>query len=248
MPSVFICILVGFLAQLIDGALGMAYGITCTTFLMTFGLAPAMACASVKTAEVFTTAVSGLSHLRLGNVDRELFLKLCLPGVLGGVIGAYALTHVAGDKVKPYVAGYLLLVGIVILAKGFKASLKVEAPRDNPIPLAFVGGLLDAIGGGGWGPIVTTTLIVRGREPRTAVGSVNLAEFFVTAAQMLTFVAFLGLQNLEVVIGLVLGGIIAAPLAAYVCQKLPPRVLMILVGVLITLLSLRILAKVTGMT
>jgi uncharacterized membrane protein YfcA len=226
MPGVLTCILVGFLAQLIDGALGMAYGVTCTTFLMTFGLAPAMASASVKTSEIFTTAVSGLSHLRLGNVDRELFLKLCLPGIVGGVIGAYVLTHLSGDKMKPFVAGYLLLMGIIIVAKGCKARLKVESPRDKPILLAFIGGLLDAIGGGGWGPIVTTTLIARGREPRLAVGSVNLAEFFVTAAQMATFVAFLGLQNLEVVLGLVLGGIIAAPLAAYVCQKLPPRLLM----------------------
>jgi uncharacterized membrane protein YfcA len=241
MPSVLICILVGFIAQLIDGALGMAYGVTCTTFLMNFGLAPAAASASVKTSEVFTTAVSGLSHLRLGNVDRQLFLKLCLPGVIGGVLGAFALTHLSGEKMKPLVAGYLLLMGVVIIAKGRKATFKVEVQRDKPIVLAFFGGLLDAIGGGGWGPIVTTTLIARGREPRLAIGSVNLAEFFVTSAQMVTFLAFLGLENLDVVLGLVLGGIIAAPLAAFVCRKLPPRLLMKLVGVLIILLSLRIL-------
>jgi len=241
MPSVLICILVGFIAQLIDGALGMAYGVSCTTFLMTFGLAPAVASASVKTSEVFTTAVSGLSHLRLGNVDRQLFLKLCLPGVIGGVLGAYVLTHLPGERIKPFVAGYLLFMGIVIIAKGWKPFLKVEAPRDKPVALAFIGGLLDAMGGGGWGPIVTTTLIARGREPRTAIGSVHLAEFFVTFAQMVTFVAFLGLKNLEVVVGLVLGGIIAAPLAAYVCRRLPPRLLMNLVGVMIILLSLRIL-------
>jgi hypothetical protein len=246
MPGVLTCILVGFLAQLIDGALGMAYGITCTTFLMTFGLAPAMASASVKTSEIFTTAVSGLSHLRLGNVDRRLFLKLCLPGIIGGVLGACVLTHLSGEKMKPFVAGYLLLMGVVIIAKGWKPSLKVEATREKTVLLAFIGGLMDAIGGGGWGPIVTTTLIARGREPRMAIGSVNLAEFFVTSAQMATFVAFLGLKNLEVVVGLVLGGIIAAPLAAYVCRHLPARLLMNLVGVLIILLSLRILLKVAG--
>jgi uncharacterized membrane protein YfcA len=243
MPSVSICILVGFVAQLIDGALGMAYGVSCTTFLMTFGLTPAMASASVKTSEVFTTAVSGLSHLRLGNVDRQLFLKLCLPGIIGGVIGAFVLTHLSGEKMKRYVAGYLFLMGIVIVAKAWKSAFKLAVTRDKPIVLAFVGGLLDAIGGGGWGPIVTTTLIARGHEPRTAIGSVNLAEFFVTAAQMVTFTAFLGLKNLNIVIGLVLGGIIAAPLAAYVCRKLPPRLLMILVGSLIILLSLRILVS-----
>jgi uncharacterized protein len=246
MPGVLTCILVGFLAQLIDGALGMAYGVTCTTFLMTFGLGPAVASASVKTSEIFTTAVSGLSHLRLGNVDRQLFLKLCLPGIIGGVLGAFALTHLSGEKMKPFVAGYLLLMGVIIIAKGWKPSLKVEATREKTVLLAFIGGLMDAIGGGGWGPIVTTTLIARGREPRMAIGSVNLAEFFVTSAQMVTFVAFLGLKNLEVVVGLVLGGIIAAPLAAYVCRHLPARLLMNLVGVLIILLSLRILLKIAG--
>lgn len=241
MPSVLICILAGFVAQLIDGALGMAYGVTCTTFLLTFGLAPAAAVASVKTSEVFTTAVSGLSHLRLGNVDRQLFLKLCLPGALGGVLGALALTHLPGEKMRPFVAGYLLLMGVIIIAKSRRFGFKVEAGREKPVVLAFFGGLLDAIGGGGWGPIVTSTLIARGREPRTAIGSVNLAEFFVTAVQMATFVAFLGFKNLRVVAGLVLGGIIAAPLAAYICRWLPARLLMNLVGVVVMLLSLRIL-------
>ena len=241
MPSVLICILVGFVAQLIDGALGMAYGVSCTTFLINFGFAPATAVAAVKTSEVFTTAVSGLSHLRIGNVDRQLFARLCVPGVAGGILGAYVLTHIPAERVKPIVAAYLFMMGLIILCKGWKSPLFAEAPRDKPVALAFFGGFLDATGGGGWGPIVTTTLIARGREPRMAIGSVNLAEFFVTSAQMVTFVAFLGLQNLEVVLGLVLGGIIAAPLAAHVCRRMPPVMLLKLVGTLIIALSLRIL-------
>jgi uncharacterized membrane protein YfcA len=239
MPGLLMCLLVGFIAQMIDGALGMAYGVSCTTFLLSFGLAPAAACASVKMSEVFTTAVSGAWHWRLGNVDRRLFLRLCVPGTLGGVLGAYCLSNLAAQKIKPLVAGYLLLMGGMILARALRPRVEPGLLRDRAMLVGFLGGLLDAMGGGGWGPIVTTSLIARGKEPRLAIGSVNLAEFFVTVAQAATFAWLLGLQHRTVILGLIIGGVIAAPLAAYLCKLIPARTLMILVGAVIVALSLR---------
>lgn len=239
MPGIVTCILVGFIAQMIDGALGMAYGVSCTTFLLSFGLAPATACASVKMSEVFTTAVSGAWHWRLGNVDRKLFLRLCVPGTLGGVLGACLLSNLPAQEIKPLVAAYLLLMGGVILAKAFRPRVEAAVLRDRAMLVGFLGGLLDAMGGGGWGPIVTTSLIARGKEPRLAIGSVNLAEFFVTVAQAATFAWLLGMQHRMVILGLILGGVLAAPLAAYLCRLIPARALMILVGLVIVLLSLR---------
>lgn len=232
-------ILVGLIGQTIDGALGMAYGVSCNTFLLTLGLAPALASASVKTAEVFTTAVSGISHLRFGNVDKRLFFRLMIPGVIGGSLGAYVLGNLPGEKARPFVALYLLIMGIVILTR----ALRNRTPRQNTqhrvTILGFFGGFLDAVGGGGWGPIVTSNLIARGQEPRTAIGSMNLAEFFVTLAQVATFTAVIGLQHSTVVLGLVLGGLVAAPFAAYCCKKIPSKRLMIIVAALIIALSLR---------
>lgn len=235
---------VGFLAQVIDGALGMAYGVTSNSFLLGLGLPPALASASVHAAEVFTTAASGAAHWRLGNVDRTLFQRLVMPGVLGGVIGAYLLTEAPGDLIKPLVALYLLAMGARIL---YKALRRPSAAGHTPplFPLGLAGGFLDAIGGGGWGPVVTSTLVANGHTPRTAIGSVNTAEFFVTLAQSVTFVLSLGAllgDQVTVVAGLVLGGLPAAPLAALVSRRLPPRRLMLIVGGLIVLLSARTLA------
>lgn len=231
--------LVGFVAQTIDGALGMAYGVSCSTFLLSFGTAPAIAVASVKASEVFTTAISGLSHLRLGNVDRKLLLELLIPGVIGGVIGAYVLSSLPGEKIKPVVAFYLVVMGIVIIVKAFGKRPPTPLAEKKVVSLGFFGGLLDAIGGGGWGPIVTSNLIARGREPRMAIGSVNLAEFFVTLAQAATFVTMVGVRHGTVIVGLVIGGVIAAPFAAYLCKRIPPKILMIAVGVTIIALSVR---------
>lgn len=233
-------VLVGFAAQMIDGALGMAYGLSSTTFLLTLGIAPAPASASVHTAEVFTTGVSGLSHLRFGNVDRSPFKNLVIPGILGGILGAYVLSVFPGDKIKPFVSLYLLLMGLMILRKALK-KIEHNDVRHRLKRLGLTGGFLDAIGGGGWGPIVTSTLVANGHHPRFAIGSVNLAEFFVTVAQAGTFFLMLGLVHRNIILGLILGGILAAPLAAHVCKKLPSRALMGLVGVLIVFLSLRTL-------
>ena len=242
MEMFIICGIVGFIAQMIDGTLGMAYGISCTSFLLSMGIPPALGIASVKSAEVFTTAASGISHWIHGNVDKKLFIKLVLPGVLGGFIGAYALSSLSNiliETLRPLVAFYLLIMGGVIIAKAFaKKNVSTEIVR-NPVPLALWGGLLDAMGGGGWGPIVTSSLLASNKEPRMAIGSVNLAEFFVTLAQTITFLAFFGFQNKTIVLGLIAGGIIAAPFAAKLCKKIPTKTLMAVVGSLVIILSLR---------
>jgi len=234
-----LCALVGLIAQTIDGALGMAYGISCNTFLLSIGILPAMAAASVKASEVFTTGISGAAHIKLGNVDKKLFYRLVFPGVLGGILGAYVLTNIDGEKIKPYIAAYLLIMGIVIIKKAFRRPVHKEEKHHHVSALGFFGAFLDAIGGGGWGPIVTSTLLAGGREPRTAIGSVNTAEFFVTIAQAATFFAFLKLEHHLVILGLILGGVAAAPLAAYMVKHIPAKKLMITVGILIILLSMR---------
>lgn len=238
MDTIALFILVGFVAQMIDGALGMAYGVSSTSILLSFGVSPAIASASVHTAEVFTTGVSGISHLKLGNVKKELFKKLLIPGLMGGIAGAYFLSSVPGNKIKPFIAFYLLLMGFVIIYKSFH-PLKEKEVHSKLFPLGLVGGFFDACGGGGWGPIVTSSLVARGNNPRLTIGSVNLAEFFVTLAQAITFFTMIQLTHLKVILGLIIGGIVAAPFAALVCKKLPTKALMRIVGTLIIFLSLR---------
>jgi len=237
---ILVFVLVGFIAQLIDGALGMAYGVSSNTFLLSIGIPPAAASASVHMAECVTTAVSGASHWKLGNIDKTLIKKLLIPGVLGGIAGAYILTSVNGNAIKPYVSAYLILMGIVILVKAIRKNHVHKEVRSHLIPLGLVGGFFDAIGGGGWGPIVTTTLVARGNAPRYAIGSVNFSEFFVTFAQSVTFLLTLGMLNTwKIIIGLLVGGVLAAPLAAVAARKLPTRILMTMVGILIIALSVR---------
>jgi len=234
--TIIVYIVVGFLAQIIDGALGMAYGVSAAAFLLSIGVPPAAASACVHTAEVVTTGVSGLSHLGFGNVDKKLFQRLMIPGVIGAVLGAYILTAVPGEAIKPFIALYLLIMGFVILRTAFK-KIHMKEVKSRLIPLGLAGGFLDAIGGGGWGPIVTSTLIVRGNNPRISVGSVNLAEFFVTVSAVATFSITIGLGHWPIIVGLIIGGVLAAPLAAYVCKRLPPRAFLILVAILIVALS-----------
>jgi uncharacterized protein len=241
--DVLLFIAIGFAAQLVDGAIGMAYGITGTTLLMSMGVPPATASASVHAAEVFTTAASGTAHWRMRNVDRKLVARLAVPGMFGGAAGAYVLTAVPGDRIRPIVSAYLLVMGAVILWRAvWKDSRACEPPKNVGL-LGLVGGFLDAIGGGGWGAMVTTTLIGRGVTPRFAIGSANAAEFFVTATVTATFVATVGLSLWPVITGLVIGGIAAAPFAAYATKHLPDKPVMILVGVVVILLSLRVLVS-----
>lgn len=230
----------GFLAQLVDGSLGMGYGVSSTTFLLGLGLPPAMASAAVHTSEVFASAASGLAHVRFGNVEKSLVWRLAVPGVLGGVLGATLLARLPPERVRPVVTVYLLLMGLAILLRAFRPGR--EAPTRIPlVPLGLVGGFCDAVGGGGWGPIVTTTLVARGNDVRTTVGSVNTAEFFVTVAQAASFLVLLGLTPGRALVGLVLGSVAAAPIAAHLCRILPRRAMTIGVGVLIVGLSVRTL-------
>jgi len=238
-------VLVGFLAQMIDGALGMAYGVSSNSFLLSLGIPPAAASASVHMAEVVTTGISGYSHWKLGNVDWKLVRRLLVPGVIGGVLGAYILTSIDGNIIKPYIAVYLLIMGGVIIYKAFtikprKKPDEYHGPRISL--LGLFGGFCDAIGGGGWGPVVTSTLVARGKNPRMTIGSVNFSEFFVTLGQSILFVLTLSFgEYWRVILGLLIGGAIAAPIAAKLAQKLPLKALMIFVGILIITLSIRTL-------
>src|SRR5690606_25116973 len=238
-------LLAGFLAQIVDGALGMAYGVTSNTVLLSFGLSPKLASAAVHTAEVFTTGVSGLSHIRFGNFNKALFFKLIIPGVISASVGAYLLGAVIdGNIIKPYINAFLLILGGVIVFKALKRKIVLgDNTKNAPIYAAF-GGFLDAIGGGGWGPIVTSNLINKGNTPSTVIGTVNTAEFFVTYFTAGILIYFTGIQSWQIILGLILGGILAAPLGAYVTKILPSKVMMIIVGVLIMLTSLYTLLKV----
>jgi uncharacterized membrane protein YfcA len=241
--SILLFALVGFGAQMVDGCMGMAYGVTSNSVLLALTVPPKLASASVHAAEVVITGISGLSHLRLGNVDRQLVLRLILPGVVGGAVGAYLLTRVDGDMIKPYISIYLLIMGLAILVRAFNKAVEAEVRKGLVPPLAIVGGFFDAIGGGGWGPVVTTTLVAAGKRPRFAIGSVNLSEFFVTFAESVTFILVIGnlVDYWRIILGLLLGGAIAAPLGAFACKRIPQKAMMIMVGLLIIFLQVRTL-------
>lgn len=236
----FLFILAGFTAQMIDGALGMAYGVTATTFLLSAGVPPAASSASVHASEVFTSGVSGLMHLKFGNVNTKLFKTLLIPGVLGAILGAYILSSFEDYNyiIKPLVSAYTLFLGIVIISKALKKD-KIREKIKRIFPLALIGGFLDSIGGGGWGPIVSSTLIARGRNARYTIGSVNLTEFFVSLASSITFFTVIGLTHWTIIAGLILGGVIAAPIAAYLANKIPTKTIMILVGLVVIIVSLK---------
>ncbi|MFT4202412.1 MAG: sulfite exporter TauE/SafE family protein [Chitinophagaceae bacterium] len=232
-------VLIGFIAEVVDGALGMAYGVSCTSLLMNFGIPAKLATASVHTSEIFTTGVSGLSHIRFDNIDKKLFFQIVITGVIGSSIGAYLISDFFDGKlVKPFVAFYLLVLGFYILSKAFrKKDAGAEKEVKHAALLAFFGGLLDAVGGGGWGPIVTTNLLSQGKSPRHAIGTVNTAEFFVTYFATAIFIFILGVQHLQIVLGLIVGGVVAAPLGAYIASRINQKLLLVLVGILVILTS-----------
>ncbi|WP_310468919.1 sulfite exporter TauE/SafE family protein [Sphingomonas sp.] len=230
-------IVVGFAAQLIDGALGMAFGVISTTMLLSLGVPPAAASAGVHTVETFTTGVSGASHILHKNVDWRLFARLAIPGVIGGVLGAYVLTQIDAATVKPFVLAYLGAIGLYLIWRGFHFPPTHKAPRVVE-PLGLAGGFLDAAGGGGWGPVVTGNLLVQGAEPRRTIGTVNTAEFVLTVSISVTFIAALGWAAFTVAtLGLLIGGVAAAPLGAWIAKRAAPKILLVLVGVLLTLTS-----------
>lgn len=231
----------GFVAQMIDGTLSMGYGVSATTLLLSFGVPPAAASASVHTAEVVATAFSAYNHWRLGNVIASFVKKLLIPGVLGAIVGAYILTSIPGEVIKPFMASYLIVMGVIILLKAWRRSVHVGSEK-HLLPLGLAGGFCDSVGGGGWGPIVAGTLLARGNEPRTTIGSVAFSEFFVTVASSATLLLTIGVTNWLPIAGLALGSAIAAPLAARLTGRIPARPLMIAVGVVVILLSLRTIA------
>jgi len=232
-------LLVGLGAQLVDGALGMAYGVTSTSFLLSLGVTPAVSSASVHVAEMFTTGASAISHFRFKNINKKLFKGLLIPGVIGAVTGAYLLSDVIdGDMIKPYIAFYMLILGLIIIRKAVQKNFIKNKTKRIGV-LAATGGFLDSIGGGGWGPIVTSTLLGQGRDPRYTIGSVNAAEFVVTFASGITFLIFHGVNSWQVVLGLIVGGVIAAPFGALIVGKIKRKPLMLMVGILVIGLSLR---------
>lgn len=231
-------ILVGFGAQVIDGALGMAYGVISSTLLLTLGVPPSRASASVHVAETFTTGVSAISHILHRNVDWKLFSKLIIPGVIGGVTGAYILSNIDSAVIKPFIQIYLASIGLYLIWRGFHLPPK---PRDPKwvTPLGLVGGFMDATGGGGWGPVVTSNLLLQGSSPRHTIGTVNTVEFILTTAISLTFLLHLGWEAFTTyTVGLLIGGVVAAPFGAMLARHVAPRTLFSAVGVVLTLTSL----------
>ena len=247
MDTFFLFLLVGVLAQAVDGALGMAYGVISSSVLLALGVPPATASASVHAAEVFTTAASAGSHAWHKNVEWRLLLPLAIAGVIGGVLGAYVLTGLEASTIKPFVVGYLALVGVWILWRAGHDVPHRHLPAWIAAPLGVVGGFLDAVGGGGWGPTVSSTMVGAGHDPRKAIGTVNTAEFFLTVAISATFVWALvtghweeagALENhFAAVAGLVVGGLIAAPFAGLIVKKVPRKVLAYAVGFLLLFLA-----------
>lgn len=239
-PDLLFYIAIGFAAQLVDGALGMAYGVTASSLLLGIGVPPAVTSATVHAAECFTTGASAASHHAFGNIDRRLFKQLLLPGVIGAAAGAWLLVSLPGDALKPWIAAYLLLMGAII---AFKALSEFPPRRvaTHLAPLGFFGALVDALGGGGWGPIVSSNLLARGNAFRLTVGSVNAVEFFVTLTASLVFLLTLGLDHWPMIVGLAIGGVIAAPLGGWLVKRVPPKPMLLATGVILIGLSARTL-------
>ncbi|MBX3254661.1 MAG: TSUP family transporter [Chitinophagaceae bacterium] len=240
----------GFLAQLVDGALGMGYGVVSTTVLMSLGVNLSAISGSIHTAEMFSSGVSGYSHYKFGNVNKKLFKALLIPGIVGAILGAYLLSSFGeqyAEYVRPLIATYTMLLGIRILIIALRKVQRKPQKVKRVGWLAGAGGFLDSFGGGGWGPLVTSTLISKGRSPRFVIGSVSITEFFVTLASALTFFAMIGVSHWQVILGLIVGGLIAAPIAARLVGKLPMKTMFIAVGVMVVIWSLRILLKAAGL-
>lgn len=247
MRTLIVLGVVGFFAQLVDGALGMAYGATSASLVLAAGVAPAAASASVHLAEVATTAVSGLSHWRFGNIDWRTVRRLGVPGAVGAFIGAVVLSNISAEIAKPWMASILLLLGAYILLRfTLKGAPQKEGRRyvrgRFVAPLGLGAGFIDATGGGGWGPVSTPTLIASGRmEPRKVIGSVDTSEFLVAVSASAGFLAALGSQGIETsyVVALVAGGIVAAPIAAWFVRIVTARLLGACVGGLILITNTR---------
>jgi len=229
---------VGFAAQLVDGALGMAFGVISNTLLVgVLGVPPALASQRVHLVECFTTAVSGISHLFHGNVEKGLFFSLLIPGMIGGILGAYVLSSIDASVIKPFVLLYLSCIGIYLVVRGIFYPPKLRNAK-LIAPLGLAGGFLDAAGGGGWGPVVTSNLLIQGHDPRKVVGTVNTVEFFLTITVSAAFIWHLGIADVAgATLGLLIGGLAAAPLGAWAAKHFPAKQMLILVGIVLTMTS-----------
>ncbi len=239
-------LLAGFLAQLVDGALGMGYGVTCTSVLLSTGVPLPAISSSIHTAEMFSSGVSGFSHYKFGNVNKKLFKTILIPGILGAMIGAWLLStfgETYSGIFRPLLATYTLFLGIKILMNAFKKNRRAKKLKRVGW-LAGAGGFLDSFGGGGWGPLVTSTLLSKGKTPKYVIGTVSITEFFVTLASALTFFSIIGLDHWQVILGLIIGGVTAAPIAARLAGRLPLKTMFIAVGTMVIFWSLHILVRV----
>ena len=248
-PEFLAYVLIGFIAQIIDGALGMAYGASSMTMLTSYGVSSSIANSCIKLSEVFTTSASGFSHWKLGNINKKLVKNLIIPGVIGAVFGAILIGYVDTIEgfnkkyVKPVISIYILLLGVYIIYKALRKKVKKKKTQNLGI-LALFGGFMDAAGGGGWGPIVTSTLISKGRNPKYTIGSVNLSEFFIALTSAIIITIMIGLEEwqigggIKVAVGLIIGGIIAAPMGAIVASKIKAKPMMLTVGTLIIVVNL----------
>lgn len=247
LPALLPFIAVGFAAQLVDGALGMAYGVISSTLLLAMGLPPKAASAGTHAAETFTTAVSGVSHILHRNVDWRLFARLAIPGIIGGVTGAYLLSNVDGSAIKPYVLSYLTTIGLWLIWRSTHVVQRSEDPR-IVTPLGLFGGFLDATGGGGWGPVVTSNLLLQGANPRMTIGTVNTAEFLLTLSISITFLLHLGWETFTTAtLGLLIGGVIAAPFGALLAKRVAANHLLLMVGIVLTATSIYGIVKSLGL-
>lgn len=238
-------LLTGFLAQIVAGSMGMGYGVICTTVLLTMGISPPAISSSIHTAESFTSGVTAYSHYKFGNVNKKIVKLLLLPGIIGAIIGSLLLAkygHEYAPYIRPVLAGYTLLLGVRILMNAFKKKQGQKSKLNIPF-LATIGGFIDAFGGGGWGPLMTGSIVKGGRTPKYAIGSVCVGKFFVTLASAITFFAAIGVSHWPIIAGLFLGGIVAAPFSAQLASKVPAKTMFICVGVVVVLCSLGILVK-----
>lgn len=239
-------LLVGFFAQLVDGAVGLGYGVTCSTSMMLLGIKLPAISGSIHTAEMFSSGISGFSHYKFGNVNKKLLWWLVIPGVIGAVSGALLLVYF-GSKYEKITYGvlatYTMIMGFSLLRIAIRKQIPNRKSKNTGL-LGFAGGFLDAFGGGGWGPIVTSTLLSRGKKSKYVIGTVSLAEFFVTMAASITFFASIGVSHWYIVVGLIIGGGLAAPFAAKLAGKLPQKTALLVVAFLVIVFSVRMLLKI----
>ena len=236
----FWALLFGAVAALIDGSLGMAYGVTGTAFLLGYGISPVKAVAYIHIAEIFVSGSSGLNHWKIGNIDTKLFKKLLIPGIIGAILGALIIAKVKIPYLSIVISIYLLFMGIFLIAKAYsKIKLQFKQKNSVVIPLAVTGGFVDGAGGGGWGPVVTTSLLGGKMEPKKVIGTVNASEFFINLASAVSLLFLVKVTDWEALAGLIIGGFLVAPYAARVTSEMSVKMILTFVGVLITVISLR---------